>query len=318
MTDKPFLLALEKRASKTPIWLMRQAGRYHSDYRSIKLQNSFDKISKTPSLSARVAIGPVHSFDFDCAILFSDILYILESVGIFVEFCDKGPILSRTFNEFDCRVNKIDLSFQMDAIRLTKSMIKPQKTMLGFVGGIATLYYFASGRTGRDDGLNIFAKLIIEELAKNINMQAKSGADVVCILDSALGNHIAFSDRYFGILKALFSLIEKNIKILYYAKNLTQKQINLLESLGVCAIGVDDSISLFDALSCSSCAIQGNFSNEIVSRVDCKKEMDIYFEGLERILPFKNRFINSLSHGVLKNTPEDNIKQFVELTRKFL
>ena len=83
MTNKKFVNALEKiPQSVPPIWFMRQAGRYHSHYQNLKTKNSFVELCKSPSLAAETALGPIESFDFDVAILFSDILFPLESLGM--------------------------------------------------------------------------------------------------------------------------------------------------------------------------------------------------------------------------------------------
>ena len=76
-----------------PIWLMRQAGRYHRHYQALRRRHSFDALCRTPDLAARVALGPVEDFDFDCAILFSDLLYPLDALGLRVRYTEAGPRL---------------------------------------------------------------------------------------------------------------------------------------------------------------------------------------------------------------------------------
>ena len=76
-----------------PIWLMRQAGRYHRHYQALRKRHSFDALCRTPDLAAKVALGPVEDFDFDSAILFSDLLYPLDALGLGVRYTDAGPRL---------------------------------------------------------------------------------------------------------------------------------------------------------------------------------------------------------------------------------
>ena len=91
MTNKKFVNALEKiPQSVPPIWFMRQAGRYHSHYQNLKTKNTFVELCKSPSLAAETALGPIESFDFDVAILFSDILFPLESLGMGLTY-SPGP-----------------------------------------------------------------------------------------------------------------------------------------------------------------------------------------------------------------------------------
>src|SRR6266550_2775178 len=91
-----FQNALARRAqSVPPIWLMRQAGRYHQHYQALRQKHSFVDLCKQPELAAEVALGPVQDFDFDAAILFSDLLFPLEALGIALDYADRGPQLDR-------------------------------------------------------------------------------------------------------------------------------------------------------------------------------------------------------------------------------
>src|SRR5213080_1838338 len=89
-----FQNALARRVQATPpIWLMRQAGRYHRHYQALRAKHSFMELCKRPELAAEVALGPVVDFDFDAAILFSDLLFPLEALGMGLEYTDRGPQL---------------------------------------------------------------------------------------------------------------------------------------------------------------------------------------------------------------------------------
>src|SRR6266849_1887954 len=90
-----FQNALARQPQPTPpIWLMRQAGRYHRHYQNLRRQHSFIDLCKQPELAAAVALGPVLDFDFDAAILFSDLLFPLEALGMGLQYTDRGPELS--------------------------------------------------------------------------------------------------------------------------------------------------------------------------------------------------------------------------------
>ena len=92
MSNSRFINALNRRAQITPpIWFMRQAGRYHSHYQNLKKSYTFEELCKTPKLAAETAMGPMEEFDFDVAILFSDILFPLESLGMDLTY-NPGPI----------------------------------------------------------------------------------------------------------------------------------------------------------------------------------------------------------------------------------
>jgi len=95
-----FQSALARRSQSTPpIWLMRQAGRYHKHYQALREKYSFMDLCKRPELAAEVALGPVLDFDFDAAILFSDLLFPLDAVGIGLEYTENGPQLECQLNE---------------------------------------------------------------------------------------------------------------------------------------------------------------------------------------------------------------------------
>jgi len=98
MANTLFQNALSRQKQNIPpIWFMRQAGRYHSHYQKLKQKYSFEQLCKSPDLAAEVASGPINEFDFDVAILFSDILYILEGLGLELKF-DPGPKFSSYIN----------------------------------------------------------------------------------------------------------------------------------------------------------------------------------------------------------------------------
>ena len=112
--------------STPPIWFMRQAGRYHSHYQSLRKKYSFVELCKTPNLAAEVAMGPINDFDYDVAILFSDILFPLESLGLKLDYAP-GPVFDRFLEEDDIIKipNELDVihryNFQAEALRLTRA-----------------------------------------------------------------------------------------------------------------------------------------------------------------------------------------------------
>ena len=139
MPNKLFLNALNNIAQRTPpIWFMRQAGRYHNHYQEYKKKYSFVELCKDPELSSDIACGPIKEFDFDVAILFSDILFILEGLGLSLKF-DPGPIFFdeltseniKKFQDIDRAINHLE--FQRQAINLTKDKIQNNKSLIGFV-----------------------------------------------------------------------------------------------------------------------------------------------------------------------------------------
>src|SRR5262249_46843917 len=132
-----------------PIWLMRQAGRYHRPYQQLRARYSFDALCRTPELSAEVALGPVLDFDFDAAILFSDLLFPLEALGFGLSYDDGPPKLdgTLTFERLAAFRSLEDarsrLVFQQAAMRATRERLTGDKGLIGFVGGPWTLFVYA-------------------------------------------------------------------------------------------------------------------------------------------------------------------------------
>ena len=132
-----------------PIWMMRQAGRYHSHYQNLKLKNTFMDLCLKPELAAEVAMGPVQDFDFDAAILFSDILFPLKALGMPLDYTDQGPQLGYELNLENIKKLKPfqeasqEMLFQKEAMQLTRQRLSKEKGLIGFVGGPWTLFVYA-------------------------------------------------------------------------------------------------------------------------------------------------------------------------------
>src|ERR1051325_9526590 len=145
-----FQNALRRIPQRTPpIWLMRQAGRYHRHYQDLRRQFSFMDLCKQPDLAARVALGPVFDFDFDAASLFSDLLFPLEALGMGLEYTDAGPQLGWQLDENSIsNLRSMEdawphLLFQGEAMRATRERIPSDRSLIGFVGGPWTLFVYA-------------------------------------------------------------------------------------------------------------------------------------------------------------------------------
>ncbi len=199
----PFQRALAGEPQRVPpIWLMRQAGRYHRPYQELRKQHGFEELCRVPELAAEVAMGPIRDFDFDAAILFSDLLFPLEALGMSLSYDEGPPKLDgpldrdriarfRSAEEAAAR-----LQFQADAVALTRRRLSPEKGLIGFVGGPWTLFVYAmegshagamriaksSWQLYRD-----FAERMVPVLRTCIARQLAAGADVVMMLDTAAG-----------------------------------------------------------------------------------------------------------------------------------
>src|SRR5436853_5964788 len=198
-----FQNALARRAQSTPpIWLMRQAGRYHKHYQALRAKHSFMDLCKRPELAAEVALGPVLDFDFNAAILFSDLLFPLEALGMGLKYTDQGPQLEWKLDPKSVlALRSVDdawphLLFQGETMRATRERLPLNRSLIGFVGGPWTLFVYAVEGTHRGvltaskKLLSLFPRfceVIIPLLARNIELQIKHGAELVMIFDTAAG-----------------------------------------------------------------------------------------------------------------------------------
>ncbi len=332
VSNKLFLNSINNTPQSTPpIWFMRQAGRYHSHYREFKKKYSFEELCKNPELSAGVACGPIDEFDFDVAILFSDILFILEGLGLSLKF-DPGPLFSEEINnnnvhkftDIEKAINHLE--FQKKAIQLTRGKLPNHKSLIGFVGGPYTLLKYAIGKNNKailqNDSFEIdFLKnTLVPLLIKNIELQLQAGAEIVMIFDSGLSDidPVDFENIYLEILK---NISEKfNNKVGYYAKGLTNNFFTSLIKLNFSGLGCDSTNDLGMLLTKKNKGfIQGNFdeSKMLLNKNDLKNELSKYCDSLLKLnIDERAGWICGLGHGINKDTPEENVHLFIETIRK--
>ncbi len=223
-----------------PIWLMRQAGRYHQHYQALRKQYSFMELCKQPCLSAKVALGPIQDFDFDVAIVFSDLLFPLEGLGLGLSY-QPEPILDKKLTsellKKTASINQICdfLQFQGEAVRQTRKDLPSDKSLVGFVGGPWTLFMYATNGTyastaneplqankSQETLFYAFCDKMLPVIEANISMQLNMGAEVVYIFDTAAGglsNHL-----YEKWLAPSLGQLAKKFpqKIAYFTKGLSK------------------------------------------------------------------------------------------------
>ena len=330
-----FQNALARRPQPTPpIWLMRQAGRYHKHYQALRAKHSFIDLCKQPELAADVALGPVLAFDFDAAILFSDLLFPLAALGMGLEYKDLGPRLDWQLDKNSISgLRSIDdawphLLFQGEAMRATRERIPADRSLIGFVGGPWTLFVYAVEGTHKGSLTNSkrllslfpqFCASVVPLLQRNIELQLNSGAEVVMIFDTAAGE---LSPQLFmsEVVPQLQKLTARNgSRIGYYSKGTQPAHLRhpLFTDGSLAGIGVDHGWDIRDALDVSSRGfVQGNFDQALLHAQpnDLKKLLNNYLEPLrQREWP---GWVCGLGHGVLPGTPEDNVRLFVETVRE--
>jgi uroporphyrinogen decarboxylase len=328
---------------RPPVWFMRQAGRYHAHYRGIRAEHSFIDLCKRPELAAEVTMGPMEAFDFDAAIMFSDLLFPLEALGMPLSY-EPGPTFGWQVRELADvqRLNGSDgsieqLAFQGQALRLIRERLPESKGLLGFVGGPLTLFFYAAAgshqsdlgtaHAGLADGRYAgFCTKLIPLLARNMALQWRSGADCVAVFDTCAGELApeAF-DRWVvpQLAEVLAQLRHQcpDARVLYYSKGTDARHWRRLESLPIAGIGIDWRTPLVEALEefGDRWAIQGNFDPHamLLPEADFLRSLEAFFDPLLALPMSKRRgWICGLGHGVLPATPEHHVRLFVDLQRE--
>ena len=329
MANNKFYNALNQISQSTPpIWFMRQAGRYHSHYQQLKLKYTFEELCKNSELAAEVACGPVEEFDFDVAILFSDILFVLEGLGLELEF-NPGPIFKeelnlknyKKFNDIDRAIDH--MTFQSDAIKFTRQKLAKNKSLIGFVGGLWTILRFATGQNKEKKNFQNFyidfmETTLLEVIKKNIKLQLDAGAEVVMMFDSGISSldNDFFRGKYQLLLKNISNSFPN--KVGYYARGKNYNEISFLSDLPFAGLGVDSGVELKHIFLNSKLGfVQGNFNENylLLDSKELENKLHIFSENMKNIGNL-NGWVCGLGHGINKATPEKNVHLFIETIRK--
>jgi len=328
---------LHKAQPLPPIWMMRQAGRYHAHYQALRKKHSFMELCKVPELAAEVALGPVMDFDFDVSILFSDLLFPLEAMGMGLTYEDTGPELG--FSLTPDRIKDLKngpealeiLMFQKTAMELTRARLPKNKSLIGFVGGPWTLYVYAveGGHSGsltasksQPELYRAFRDCLMPLLEKNIQLQLDGGAETVMIFDTAAGE---VSPGYYQshVLPDLIALAKKFPgKVGYYSKGTQPAHFagkwNELQSFS--GMGFDHRWSLPELFRLPVPGfVQGCFDQALLflEPKEFEKEFRRYLEPIVRLAPEERKgWVCGLGHGVLPKTPEANVRKFIQIVRE--
>lgn len=338
MTGGRFVRAVRGEATPVPpIWMMRQAGRYQARYQALRARHSFDEMCRRPELAAAVALGSVEDFDFDAAILFSDLLFPLEALGFGLSYADGPPQLDGVLT--DARLEAFRprreaaglLRFQADAVAATRARLDRSKGLIGFVGGPWTLFVYAVegshagalARAKSSPGLYArFAAACVPLLVDAVRMQLEAGADLVMIFDTAAGE---LSFETFGELIApdLATLAASfPNRVGYYAKASHPDQLAAPAFVAApwAGVGVDARWSMTDLLRTPRQGfVQGNFDPALMLLPEREFRLSLrrYLAPLAALGAEERRgWICGLGHGVLPSTPEAHVRIFIETVRQ--
>lgn len=319
-----------------PIWMMRQAGRYHHHYQNLRRKHSFVDLCKQPELAAETARGPVADFGFDAAILFSDLLFPLEALGMGLEYTDAGPRLGWQLDGENIeRLLPVDeawpaLLFQGIALRRTREVLPADRSLIGFVGGPWTLFTYAV--EGRHSGPLVpskqrcglferFCDRLVPLLVRAVDDQYANGAEVVMVLDTAAGE---LAPEVYGdlVIPQLERLVHGCRSAPgYYSKGTQPAHLRhaLFTAGQLAGVGLDHRWDLREAFEMFNRGfVQGNFDPALM----LLDESDLIPQLRRWLSPLINLprdgWICGLGHGLLPATPEGNVRKFVQLVREVM
>ena len=324
---------------RTPVWIMRQAGRYLPEYRKTRAQaGSFMTLCKTPELACEVTLQPLRRFALDAAIIFSDILTIPDAMGLGLEFVEgEGPRFAHPLQR-ETDINRLEvpdlerLNYVYDAIRLVQHELSGSVPLIGFCGSPFTLAaYMVQGKA--EPGFPLLQKMLaenpallhklLEKLAKSVALhlaaQREAGAQIVMLFDTwggmlALKEYEEFSLFYIKQIIAHLGHNNYNNKknpIILFTKG-GSRFLDVMVASGCHALGLDWEISLHEARKQvgAQVALQGNMNPACLLDTP-----DVIRQEAERLLKsfgHGSGHVFNLGHGITPNVPPEHVAVLVD------
>lgn len=320
--------------ARTPVWLMRQAGRILPEYRKVREQaGDFKTLVKTPELAAEVTIQPVDILAVDAAIIFSDILVIPEAMGLNYEMEEKrGPVFpEKISSEKDLQKIRVaeaqELNYVLDAIRLTKKELDGRVPLIGFAGAPWTIFaYMVEGKGSKTfsdakkmlythpDLSHKLLDLITKSTINYLKAQVEAGADLIQVFDSWAGilspdQYNEFSLPYISKICDAIQGVPKTVfaKGAFFARG-------RMNFLNCDVVGLDWNMDIAESRrllpdkvlqgNLDPCALYGSFD-------DVRRETKKMLQGFGR-----SKHIANLGHGLYPDTEADKVKCFIDTVKE--
>lgn len=330
---------LREKTPRTPLWIMRQAGRYLPEYRETRARaGSFIKLMSTPELACEVTLQPLERFPLDAAILFSDILTIPSAMGLGLHFVEgEGPAFEYPVRDA-AAVAKLavpdpetELKYVMDAVRLIRRELDGRVPLIGFAGSPWTLAtYMVEGGSSKDFGrikkllyaepktLHTLLDVLARSVTQYLNAQIAAGAQAVMIFDTWGGTltppaYEEFSLQYMGaIVKGLTREHEgRRVPVTLFTKN-GGAWLESMADAGADALGVDWTQDLGDARHRvgDKVALQGNLDPSALYAPP-ETVRDLVAKTLASFGHGEGHVFN-LGHGIHADTPPDHVAAMVQ------
>ena len=328
-----FLAACRRQpVDRTPVWMMRQAGRYLPEYRALRETVDFLTLCKTPELAAKASLQPIERFGMDACIVFSDILIPIEAMGLPVSFGDDGPQIERPVAQAsDVAALRVPDPVQampavLEALRLVKRALLNRAALIGFVGAPFTLASYAvegggSRSFARTKTLLYTQPRVFHELLSKIAdtvaalavAQAAAGAQAVQVFDTWAGELDPRAFERFALpyqRRVLEAIRGTGVPAILYV-NGCAGVLELMASAGADVLSIDWRLDLSAAraLTGSGVALQGNVDPAVLLTTP-QLVTEAAFAALESAGPLGH--ILNLGHGVLPQTPLACAQAFVD------
>ena len=333
-----FLRALKgETVERPPVWMMRQAGRYLPDFMKLKAKYDFFTRCQTPELATEITIMPIDQVGTDAAILFSDILVVLQAMNIEVEMKPEvGPWIptpirsEKELNEVIVPDAQVALGYVIDAVKMTKQALNDRVPLIGFAGSPWTLLCYAVQGQGsknfdiakafcfsQPELAHRLLQMITDTTIDYLKAKVAAGVDTVQLFDSWGGllspdDYNIFSWPY---IQQIVTALKDDIPVIVFGKGCWFALHDMAKS-GASALGVDWTCSARNAryLSGGQITLQGNFDpSRLLSPIPTiKSEVKKMIDGFG-----KDRYIVNLGHGILPNIPVDHAQAFVDAVKEY-
>ena len=337
--EVPLIVRAARRepTSVTPVWLMRQAGRYLPEYRALRERHGFLELCKTPAAAAEVTLQPLRRFALDAAILFADILLLLEPLDVGLEFArGEGPVIHRPVrSEADvARLKPIDVESSVgsvfETVRLVRRELPATVALIGFAGAPFTVAsYIVEGGRSRDyvfskrlmyeepEGWSRLMGILVDATARYLNGQIAAGAEAVQIFDSWVGVLAPDDYRTFVLphTRALIRALSPGTPVIHFGTG-TASLLPSMRAAGGDVIGLDWRVDLDAGWAAvgHDVAVQGNLDPVVLlSRPAYIRERVKDILGRAGGRP---GHIFNLGHGILPQTPVENARALVEIVHE--
>jgi uroporphyrinogen decarboxylase len=341
--DHLFLRACRREpVPRTPVWMMRQAGRYLPAYRAVRAKASFLEMCRTPALACEVTLQPIDEYGFDAAILFSDILIPLPAMGLSVEFPDKGPVIRNPVRD-RAAIDKLavpdperEMPFVMESVRQIRAALAGRVPLIGFAGAPFTMMTYAVEGGGSKDymhtkktlfGAPDAAHALLDKIARTtaayLEAQVRAGAQAVQLFDSWAGilsprdfreYALRYATRVIELLRGSPTWAEGGVPIIYFV-NGCAPYLDSYASSGADVLGVDwrVDIDVVRGRVGDGVALQGNLDPGALF-LPAAQIRERVADVLAKAGSVGHIF--NLGHGVMPETDPEHVRAMVQAVKE--